>query len=480
MCHIIYVWHTHLGEKKSYLYMQRRLYFCFFIFSDQIFALSQTLFTITNAHELRITHVIFYFRTNSPQKGLRTPTKTPTKTPVKTHSSVRDSAGKESTAQNDLMSPKKAVTPRCLFSPSESNSIPAYERYHQERTAKPLALPYKYQSLLKTFRYVDWVCSMFYNRKETITFDKLEPAVKRMMRKDFTQKHLAQIKYLDADAYTFDQRKMLNPGSHTKTERYRLIITPNIELSQANEAHTIRNMNDEDIVRNADAKTMNPKILITRFQRFQSILLDRVKHEHDLFLRSLPTPVIIPKEKIQRWHQDFELEACPDILTAELPQSPNIERFSSAKDILSTARNLFNHYDESKTAVSTPSMPSMETASPSEPPPPTPTMSAEDDARAKLLKNIPKALVCSRRRGQLPVIAAFLRLICLTTVTNQCQSIAFAARQNQGKTSSQTAGGDDPSSIPRGRGQQIRPLTRFGPIHSEHICDGEQTRHGIG
>lgn len=372
---------------------------------NRLHAFSQSIFTTITQKYFRISpgtilitkknntfFTTFLWLTNSPQKGLRTPTKTPSKTPVK-----------DPTDQNDLMSPKKAVIPRCLFSPSESSAVPAYERYYKERTATPLALPYKYQSLLKTFRYVDWVCSMFYNRKETITFDKLEPAVKRMMRKDFSQKHLAQIKYLDADAYTFEQRKMLNPGSHTKTERYRLIITPNIDLIQAIETTATRNMDGDDVVRNADTKTMNPKILITRFQRFQAILLDRVKHEHDMFLRSLQTPVVIPKERIQRWHQDFDLEACPDILTAELPQPPNIERFSSAKDILSTARNLFNRYDESKTAINTPTMAKSDTATLSESAPPTPTppqtqtMSAEDDARAKLLKNIPKALVCISR-----------------------------------------------------------------------------------
>lgn len=243
---------------------------------------------------------------------------------------------------------------------------------------------------------MDWVCSMFYNRKETITFDKLEPAVKRMMRKDFTRNHLAQIKYLDPDAFVFEQRKMINPGSHTKYERYHLIITPHIQPSQLEKATEIagtHKLDDEDVVRNADAKTLNPKVLTVRSQQFQSILLDRVKHEHDQFLRSLQPPVVIPKEKIQRWHQDFELEACPDILSADLPQPPNIERFSSAKDILSTARNLFNRYDESSSAVGTPTTSAQ--PKPVNEPPPTPTVSAEEDARDKLLKNIPKALVCT-------------------------------------------------------------------------------------
>lgn len=351
--------------------------------------LARTLFFISDYLTLYTNITNSNFHVFSPQKGLRTPTKTPNKTPSK----ARDSAEKGSSDQDELMSPKKAVMPCCLFTLTETTSIPAYERYHKERTNKPLVLPYKYQSLLKIFKYVDWVCSMFYNRKETITFDKLEPVVKRTMRKDFTQKHLAQIKYLCPHAFAFEQRKMINPGSHSKIERYQLVITPNVQSSQLNGtiAGTDTCPNDEDIVRNADAKTMNPKVLTNRTKEFETTLMDRVKHEHDMFLRALQPPVVIPKESIQRWHQDFDLEMCPDILATDLPQPPNIERFSSAKDILSTARNLFNRFDEKKPTAAMTTV----TVAPASisAPPSTPTISTEDDVRTKMLKNIPKALV---------------------------------------------------------------------------------------
>lgn len=180
---------------------------------------------------------------------------------------------------------------------------------------------------------------MFFNRKETITFKKLKAAVQRMLRKNFTENHLAQIKYLYPDAYDFVQKKMLNPGSHTKYDYYQLVIVPNVQpmLAELKELAT-----DENIVKSADAKLMNPQVMIKRQQTFNNLLLDRVKTEHDAFLKSLNPPMIIPKEKIRRWHQEFDLESCSDILPGELPQPPNTEKFSSAKEILSTARNLFN------------------------------------------------------------------------------------------------------------------------------------------
>lgn len=338
------------------------------------------------------------------------------------------------------MSPKRAATPRRLFSPTKSSaSIPAYQRFQNlasDAVTTTLQLPYKYRSLLETFRSIDSICAMFYNRKETITFKKLKPAVQRMMRKNLTEKHLAQVKYLDPDAYHFEQRKMLNPGSHTKYDYYQLVITPNVQplpaAAEMNDEIGVRKLDDDNLVRNADTKTMNPQIMIARLQRFQQILLDRVKHEHDLFLRNLNPPIIIPKEKIRRWHQDFDLEACPEILPGELPQPPNIEKFSSAKDILSTARNLFNcatpterimeRYEASTqnatnkltegkvTATSAsrigtskaPTTDPLSTplSSVSQPqPPPAPSTPAEDPV-AKVLKGVPKALLEKIRAKQ--------------------------------------------------------------------------------
>lgn len=351
-------------------------------------------------------NVFLYF---SPQKGLRTPTKTPVKTPVE----GPDSAEKQSSAHDDLMSPKKAATPRRLFSPTKSSAVPAYQRFQNLASATvttSLQLPYKYRSLLETFRCVDSICAMFYNRKEAITFKKLKPAVQRMMRRNLTENHLAQIKYLDPDAYNFEQRKMLNPGSHTKYDYYQLVITPNVQQLPANAVASdeigVQKLDDENLVRKADSKIMNPQIMIARYQRFQQILVDRVKHEHDLFLRNLQPPIIIPKEKVRRWHQEFDLEACPEILPGEIPQPPNIEKFSSAKDILSTARNLFNcatpserimeRYEAAQATGQNPETPSNVSTPNSTGVESTPTI----DPVAKVLKGVPKSLLEKIRAKQ--------------------------------------------------------------------------------
>lgn len=360
--------------------------------------------------------LLFLFSLSSPQKGLRTPTKTPVKTPRK----EPGSAEKNPTAHDDLMSPKKAATPRRLFSPTKSNAVPAYQRFANlasDSVSTSLQLPYKYRSLLETFRCVDSICAMFYNRKEMITFKKLKPAVQRMMRKNLTENHLAQIKYLDPDAYIFEQRKMLNPGSHTKYDYYQLVITPNVQSLPpnygTNDEIGVQKLDEDNIVRKADTKTMNPQIMIARYRRLQQILLDRVKHEHDLFLRNLQPPIHIPKENVRRWHAEFDLEACPEILPGEIPQPPNIEKFSSAKDILSTARNLFNcatptermmeRYEAAQIASKTPDTPSAATATTNTLTTSTITSTTSTpaiDPVAKVLKGIPKSLLEKIRAKQ--------------------------------------------------------------------------------
>lgn len=61
---------------------------------------------------------------------------------------------------------------------------------------------------------------------------------------------------------------------------------------------------------------------------------DKVKDEHEEFLKNLETPMIVPRNKLVRWHPEFDIENCKAIEKAELPQPPNVEKASSAKDVL--------------------------------------------------------------------------------------------------------------------------------------------------
>lgn len=269
----------------------------------------------------------------SPSKTFKTPTKLPPPTPDK----------------NELMSPRHTdVSKRLLFSPAKNGSPvklvepPAYKRYAsliETSKAGQLPLPYKYRHLLEMFKGLDSVVAMFHNRKECITFKKLKPAVQRMLRKNFSETHLAQIKHVYPEAFIVSQMKMRNFGSVSKADYFQLVISPNVE--QVPEQQRLNKIDENDVLASAQSTSMNPHVMTARMQKFQSLLLERVMQEHDKFLRSLDPPIIVNKT-LTRWHPEFDLESCAEVELAVLPQPPNVEKYSSAKDILSTARNLFN------------------------------------------------------------------------------------------------------------------------------------------
>lgn len=47
----------------------------------------------------------------------------------------------------------------------------------------------------------------------------------------------------------------------------------------------------------------------------------------------------VPKEKIVRWHPEFDVESCKPIEQSDLPQPPHVEKITTAKDVLGKNRN---------------------------------------------------------------------------------------------------------------------------------------------
>lgn len=205
---------------------------------------------------------------------------------------------------------------------------PAYQRFQNliEKTESQLQLPFKYRYLLDIFKAVDAVTAMFFNRKEKITFKKLKPAVQRILRKNFHESHLSQIQKLMPDAYKFAQEKTRNFGSTSKQDYYQLVITPNIKSSDGSDLKEL---------------TLSPQLLIERSAKLTRILTDLVFDEHQKFLQSLDVPMSVTRGALKRWHPEFDLESVPEVEQGNIPMAPNVEKFSSARDILNTARNLF-------------------------------------------------------------------------------------------------------------------------------------------
>ncbi|CAO1403405.1 unnamed protein product [Diamesa hyperborea] len=266
--------------------------------------------------------------------------------PTKQHSSPMKLQA--SPMKHTLLAKPKILTPKRLFSPMKTTlspmksptKVPAYQRFQSlsQSGTSTLQLPYKYRLLQEMFKAVDTVCAMFFNRKEKITFKKLKPAVQRIMRKNFHETHLAQIHQLFPDAYKYAQEKTRNFGSTSKQDYYQLVIVPNMDLKDIDSDKKVLSKDEISL----KYYTMNPQVLIERTRKFTEILIDLVFDEHSKFLQSLEKPMTVSKKALKRWHPDFDLERVPDVICGDLPLPPNTEKFSSAKDILSTARNLFS------------------------------------------------------------------------------------------------------------------------------------------
>lgn len=243
---------------------------------------------------------------DSPQKTARSPTKT-LLTPTK--SRARDLLEAVSPQRKILFEPKDTTPSYVKCSPTKQ---PAYQRHLAiaESKTSSLILPYSYRFLAEVFRCVETVIFQFYkvftlqcfltkilsifsytvctffmmryqavcfyfqvsailfNRNEVITFNKLKPAVQELLRRDFTQDHLAQIKTIYPDAYTYKQEKRRNFGSVSKTEKYELVLTPTVQANNNGDT-----LDADNILKSVSNKAMGPTILLERKRKFYNILL---------------------------------------------------------------------------------------------------------------------------------------------------------------------------------------------------------------
>lgn len=203
---------------------------------------------------------------------------------------------------------------------SFDSQISAYIRHATLATSTSLPLPHHYRLLAELFRGMETVVALLHNRNEKITFTKLKPSVQEMLKHTFNEKQLAQIKHLVPDFYNFQVQKIKNFSASSHKEAYELVITPNFPNN---------------------FKVMNPTVLLERRRFFHDTLLQLVKKQHAQYLLTLDPPMIIPDEKLSRWHPEFEIEKLPEIESANLPEVPNADKFSTAQDVLAKARELF-------------------------------------------------------------------------------------------------------------------------------------------
>ncbi|NXR40596.1 CDT1 factor, partial [Zosterops hypoxanthus] len=210
-----------------------------------------------------------------------------------------------------------------------SEKPPAYQRFHTLAQDLPpgLTLPYKFRVLAEMFRSVDTVTGMLFNRAETVTFAKVKRSVQDMMRRQFEERHLGQIKAVYPGSYRLRQEKNVPTfGSDGKKSEYQLTLEPLL--------------GEEEKV---DGRPhLSVSRLLERRREFHRNLVNIVREHHKAFLAALSPPVVVPEEKLTRWHPRFNVDEVPDISPAELPRPPQEDRLSTAQEVLSTARGMLS------------------------------------------------------------------------------------------------------------------------------------------
>ncbi|XP_040265051.1 DNA replication factor Cdt1 [Bufo bufo] len=209
----------------------------------------------------------------------------------------------------------------------ESEKAPAYERFHTLAQDVPpgLSLPFRYKVLSEMFRSMDTIVGMLFNRSETITFSKVKQGVQDMMRKQFEERNVGQIKTVYPTAYRFRQEKNIPTFKDgVKKTDYHLTVEPIVP--------------EEDKL---DGRLqLTASRLLERRKLFHRSLTSIVKQHHKSFLATLTPPMVVPDDRLTRWHPRFNVDEVPDIAAAELPQPPQVDKLSTAQEVLTKARGL--------------------------------------------------------------------------------------------------------------------------------------------
>lgn len=58
------------------------------------------------------------------------------------------------------------------------------------------------------------------------------------------------------------------------------------------------------------------------------------------FLSSVVPAMLVPEDKLTRWHPRFNVDTVPAIQGSALPQPPHTEKLATAQEVLDKARSL--------------------------------------------------------------------------------------------------------------------------------------------
>jgi hypothetical protein len=170
----------------------------------------------------------------------------------------------------------------------------AHHSHHWMQPSTLLNLPVKYKELHDKFASLDFLVARFGAHK-TCVFSKVKLAVESQLRRTFSLENLAQICHIFPEAYELEQVYIFDRQAGTGEHQLKILAKPGSAQPRREGTVTVLTTSD----------------LHARNEEFRYRLVDLVKTHHQAHLDTLPVKVKIPKEKLQRWAKNFDLENVP-------------------------------------------------------------------------------------------------------------------------------------------------------------------------
>ncbi|RUS15853.1 hypothetical protein BC937DRAFT_91899 [Endogone sp. FLAS-F59071] len=239
----------------------------------------------------------------------------------------KPAAGSSSSSPSSYGSPFAPSTATFVRAPvKESDDTPGFRRYShlidksRSTGAAGPSLPDEYVLLEKISRALDHAMVFMKGQNRQCVFHKIKKSVEIISKRTFEMRHLAQIKTVAPDAYTFEAVQVQYQNSCVDSISIEFGIlgvetnVPAVLSSPSRSRPSERSANSVPL--------LSSKQLESRHEAIKSRLLDLVKTEHEKFLATLPLrpEPSTPDVRLRHWHPRFNLETVPSVAQAPLPQ----------------------------------------------------------------------------------------------------------------------------------------------------------------
>ncbi|KAL6058443.1 replication licensing factor Cdt1 [Balamuthia mandrillaris] len=144
-----------------------------------------------------------------------------------------------STESSQNISPPSTPTKTIIDSPTQTptstrRGTAGTKRKQSTPQRKAPPLPDSYKELEQYFQALDFICECYHRRQNLCAFETVKESVESVVGKDFYVRHLAQIKTVFPEAFTFELYRQHN--YLTDKQEYFLLITPNQQWTQTDQS----------------------------------------------------------------------------------------------------------------------------------------------------------------------------------------------------------------------------------------------------